>query len=61
MNGSKRITALNVGCFFTHIPGYAEGSRALRDWWAGVCILHHLDGEGAYDLETISMERILNA
>ena len=58
-NGSRRLTALNAGCYFTDVPDYAAGSQGPLDWWAGVCLLHHLNDEGDYDLETVHISRIL--
>lgn len=56
--GYKRISSLNVGCYFDHKPDYAKTSKGIRNWWSGVCLLHHLNDEGDYDLETISLSRL---
>ena len=56
LNGGKRITALNVGCYFDEVPNYAEGSRGPREWWAGLVMLHHTDAAGGYDLATYSLD-----
>lgn len=57
-DGVVRRTALNVGCYFDHMPDYASGSRGTRDWWPGVVLLHHLNYSGDYDLETIHIDRL---
>lgn len=57
-HGHKRTTSLNVGCYFSHSPEYARTSKGFRNWWAGVCILHHLNDVGDYDLETLSLDRL---
>lgn len=57
-NADRRGTALNCGCYFENIPEYAAGGLATGSWWSGVCLLHHLDDEGNYDLETISLSRL---
>jgi len=55
-NGGRRLTSLNVGCFFDYVPDYARGSRSNRDWWAGLVTLTHVNQHGDYDLSTISMD-----
>lgn len=57
--GYIRNTATSVGCFFENSPEYAMGSQGERDWWRGVVLLHHLDMEGGFDIETVAMSRLL--
>ena len=54
---NKLITALNAGCFFSHLPKYVEKSNP--NWWRGVVLLRVDEASGAFDIETISLERLL--
>ncbi len=58
--GPKRLTATCVGQFFEHIPEYAKDSGGIRDWWSGLVLLHHLDDEGSFDIQTISLSTLRN-
>ncbi len=52
----KLITALNIGCYFSHIPKYVKASNP--HWWRGVVDIFP-DGRGGFDFRTTSMEAML--
>ena len=58
VDGYKRITALNVGCYFDHKPEYARTSKGIRRWWSGLTMLTHLNDEGDFDIQTYSLESL---
>lgn len=51
-----QVRAINCGWFADFQPDYIT-NRGARDWWSGLTVLHHF-GEGKFDIETISMERL---
>lgn len=56
----EQITALMAGCFFEGTPEYAKGSKNAKDWWRGIVVLHH-NYPGSFDIETISLEKLVDA
>jgi predicted phosphodiesterase len=52
--------SLNCGWFGEEIPEYAKGSLGSKDWWAGIVMMYHLDDEGKFDFNTISIEELIN-
>lgn len=51
----KLITALNIGCYFEHVPKYVEKSNP--HWWRGVVLLT-VYSPGQFDYETISLTQL---
>jgi len=57
-DGYKKITSLNVGCYFDHKPEYARTSKGIRRWWSGLVKITHLNNEGDFDFQTYSLETL---
>jgi len=58
----SRNVAVNCGCFFDikeSIPAYAQGSALVSNWWAGIVLLKHWGDDGDFDVESISLERLM--
>lgn len=51
----RQIMALVPGCYFEHKMQYAEHTEHM--WWRGLAWLENVHA-GAFDLETISLERL---
>lgn len=50
------VNSLVAGCFFEHEEEYAGDDN--HEWWRGLCICHDVK-DGSYDLELLSMDRLL--
>lgn len=54
-HGSPLIQVVSAGAFFDETPDYSKGANSAR--WFGTLLLHHT-GEGTFDIDEYSMERM---